>query len=73
MYACGGSPRFRRMYSRRLAQVNSMRATVLIVAALGLSPPALAFTFAEGYSSAEPGAPALLYYRAFTLDEGRES
>jgi hypothetical protein len=35
--------------------------------------PALAFTFAEGYSSSTPGEPALLYYRAFTLDEGREA
>jgi hypothetical protein len=50
-----------------------MRFFALIVAALGLSAPASAFTFAEGYSSAEPGAPALLYIRAFTLTEGRES
>lgn len=38
-----------------------------------LSAPATAFTFAEGYSSATPGEPALLYYRAFTLTEGREA
>lgn len=38
------------------------------------APTALsALPFAEGYSSAETGAPALLYYRAFTLTEGREA
>jgi len=40
---------------------------------LWLSAPAFASSFAEGYSSATPGEPALLYYRAFTLDEGREA
>jgi hypothetical protein len=54
-----------------------MRSAVLSIALTALtytalSAPANAFTFAEGYSSATPGEPALLYYRAFTLDENLE-
>lgn len=46
--------------------------TALLLGAFAWSVPSFAFTFAEGYSSATPGAAALLYYRAFTTDEGRE-
>jgi hypothetical protein len=44
----------------------------LLALTAGAAHPAFAFTFAEGYSSATPGEPALLYYRAFTLDETLE-
>lgn len=46
-------------------------ALLCLLSAMGTAP-ASAFTFAEGYSSATPGEPALLYYRAFTLDENLE-
>lgn len=50
-------------------------ALLCLLSALDILFPAAAWaiTFAEGYSSATPGAPALLYYRAFTTDEGREA
>ena len=51
-----------------------MRATFyLTVLLLAVPPAAIAGIFGEGYSSAKPGAPSAVYFRAFTIYTGQEA
>lgn len=50
-----------------------MRAAVYLTALfLAGTPVVNAGTFAEGYSSVEPGGPSSIYFRAFTIITGRQ-
>ncbi len=50
-----------------------MRATVYLAVLLGVPLAATAGIFGEGYSSAEPGAPSAIHFRAFTIYTGAEA
>ena len=52
--------------------MSALQLSLLLSVAVWATPAA-AFTFAEGTSSTEPGAPSAIFYRAFTIYTGQEA